>query len=506
MASTPQPTKPRRGLRDRRALRLLRNAPLAGSYTAAVALALLALCPFIVLTTAASLFQAVLVKDLGTTVFGAALAGGLANAAYAFGAVASADLIQRIPGRRLLVACEIGFVAGSLLAGLASGIVVFTVGRFVQGLATGMLLVAALPPLVTKHGSERLPSTAAYVNLGLFGMVTLGPVVGGIAGDLDAWRVVFLTTGALGVAGGMLGLLAFEHADAARPGMSFDWLAIPLAVGATVLPFFGVAWLSAGGFTSAAFFVPVAAGLAVLLLLVVGQYRKREPLMPVRPITNTLPVVGTGGAMVVGAAFTTLIELVEVYLLMVEHRGPLAVGGLVSTQVVGIVLAAWLFKRVLPTKWTPVLALAGLLSVAVSATLLLVALRRGSADAVVPIAGVLLGFGAGAGVAPGLFLAGFSVPSSKIGPTFALVELLRSEAAFLIGPVLVALAASVGLASGIRLALAITLAFVVISGLGLVGVYLLGGARPHEPDLEGWLAGEETAYHSPRMLESVRDI
>lgn len=62
--------------------------------------------------------------------------------------------------------------------------------------------------------------------------------------------------------------------------------------------------------------------------------------MPVRPITNTLPVVGVAGAMVVGAAFTTLVELVELHLLMVEHHGPLVVGVLVSSQVVGIAVAA----------------------------------------------------------------------------------------------------------------------------------------------------------------------
>lgn len=158
----------------------------------------------------------------------------------------------------------------------------------------------------------------------------------------------------------------------------------------------------------------------------------------------------------------------------------------------------------LPKKGTPVVALSGLVSVAISAILLLVALRPGSTGTVVPIAGVLLGYGAGAGVAPGLFLAGFSVPSSKSGPTFALVELLRSEAAFLLGPVLVALAISVGLPGGIRLAIAITLGFVVVRGLTLVGVYLLGGARPHDPDLEGWLTGDDTAYHSPRVFDRVR--
>ncbi|WP_326609305.1 hypothetical protein OG949_03115 [Streptomyces scopuliridis] len=50
-----------------------------------------------------------------------------------------------------------------------------------------------------------------------------------------------------------------------------------------------------------------------------------------------------------------------------------------------------------------------------------------NASAVVPVAALFLGFGAGAGVTPGLFLAGFSVPSAQIGPTFALVELLRPK-------------------------------------------------------------------------------
>lgn len=79
-------------------------------------------------------------------------------------------------------------------------------------------------------------------------------------------------------------------------------------------------------FAAAPFLVPVAVGLAILLILVVGQYRKPEPLMPIRPITNTLPVVGVAGAMIVGAAFTTLGELIEAHLLTVEHHGPLAVG------------------------------------------------------------------------------------------------------------------------------------------------------------------------------------
>ena len=68
------------------------RTPLAGNYPAAVAMALVALCPFIVLSTA-SLLITQLSVDLHTSVFGTQLAEGLSDAGYAFGAVAAADLI-----------------------------------------------------------------------------------------------------------------------------------------------------------------------------------------------------------------------------------------------------------------------------------------------------------------------------------------------------------------------------------------------------------------------------
>lgn len=155
------------------------------------------------------------------------------------------------------------------------------------------------------------------------------------------------------------------------------------------------------------------------------------------------------------------------------------------------------------TRWTPYLALCGTAGVAVGAAILLAA-STSSASVTVPVAAFFLGFGAGAGVTPGLFLAGFSVPAAQIGPTFALVELLRSEAAFLIGPVLLHLALIQGLADGFHLAVGITLGITVVGALSLVALYLAGGARPEAPDLVSWHAGTSTAYHSPALLAAVR--
>jgi len=482
----------------------LARAPLAGRYAPAVALALLALCPFIVLTTAASLVEPQIVADLGTSRFGVQLSAGLANALYAFGAVAAADLTKRLSTRWVFLACELLFVAGSLLAGLAGSIVAFTIGRTLQGLATGMLLVAALPPLVTEHGAEKIPSTAAFVNLGLFGMVTLGPMVGGLAAASHGWRVMFVVVALLAVLGLVFGLLAFRYQGPLQPGVGFDWLASPFALAATVLPFVGVSFLTIHSFSSPVFIAGVASGLAALVFLVVAQKRKQRALMPVDPISHTLPLSGIVVAMAVGAGFTGMLELTELYLLGVAHHTPITVGVLVLSQVGGLVVAALGFKRVLTTRWMPAFAFTGVLSVAAGGALLLL-LTRSDASVLVPIAAVLLGYGAGSGVAPGLFMAGLSVPASQLGPTFALVELLRSEAAFLIVPVLAHVTMlSSSLATGFQISVAILLAVVVLGGAFALAVLLLGGRRPHRPDLQPWLDGDHPAYDSPPLGARLR--
>jgi MFS family permease len=198
------------------------RVPLRGSYPAAVSLALLALCPFLVVSAASALFHDVLIRELPASAFGLALASGLAEAGYAFGAVIAADVVQRLSTRRVFLVCELLFVAGSLLTLFAPGIVAFAIGRVVQGIVTGMLLVAALPPLVTNHGADKLPLTAAFISLGLFGVTTLGPLAGGIVGSTQTWRPLFAIVAALAAAGFVAGVLAFEPTAPRAPGMGFD--------------------------------------------------------------------------------------------------------------------------------------------------------------------------------------------------------------------------------------------------------------------------------------------
>jgi MFS family permease len=151
-----------------------------------------------------------------------------------------------------------------------------------------------------------------------------------------------------------------------------------------------------------------------------------------------------------------------------------------------------------------VLALGGLGATALGGVQLL-GLGLHNAPTMVAVAGLLLGFGAGAGVAPGLFMAGLSVPSGRLGPIFALVELLRSEAAFLVAPVAAEFVVLFRFPTdGIRAASLILVLLCTLSGALILGVLLLGGARPHAPDIETWIKGEQPAYQSPRLAAAIR--
>jgi hypothetical protein len=89
---------------------------------------------------------------------------------------------------------------------------------------------------------------------------------------------------------------------------------------------------------------------------------------------------------------------------------------------------------------------------------------------------------------------------------FAIVELLRAVAAFMIAPVFAHFATTVGgsTIAGTGIVLWIGLGLAVAGGGIAVLLYVLGGARPQTPDLERFLAGEAPAWYSPPLLQAAR--
>lgn len=479
--------------------------PFKGNYVATLIIAILAIAPFILVTTGQSMFSEDLAK-IGVTKTAAQIVSGLAVAAYAFGAFLGGDLIQRFSQHALYWLCESLFIVGSLVAAFAQSAPMFGFGVVLLGFATGLLLVIALPPLVTTFGAEKMPITAAFVNIGFFGAVTLGPLVGGAVAYGHAWRWFYAGLALIGFIALTLSLFTLAPTQPKRPDQPFDTVAVILAFGATMLAFWGASELTGHSFASPVFIVPLTLGVLAFIALLLTQYHKKEPLAPIKPMWNTVPICGVLVAMFGGASLVTLMELLEQFELRVLHTAPLATGMYFWPEVLGTLLATLVLGMVVRTRLLLLLPLAGML-VLIAAGALMWFLTPSSSPAFVLAATGLLGLGAGSTVAPGLWVAAFSLPSQLVGRTFALVELVRSEADFIIAPVLVAVAVAIAggtevNATGIHVAIGIATMIAIVATFAVTIIYVSGGVGLPTPDLKAWLEKPDEkrpAIPSPEM-------
>ena len=173
-------------------------------------------------------------------------------------------------------------------------------------------------------------------------------------------------------------------------------------------------------------------------------------------------------------------------------------------EVAGAVITAIVLGAVMRTRGIHYLPLAGMVSLAAGIAVFRISVP--SSQALTLVGSGLTGIGLGATVAPALFVAGFSLPAANLQRVFAIVELMRAVAAFMIAPIFAHFAATVGgnLDAGTGDALWIGLGIAVGGALLGVGIYALGGARPQAPDIDRFLSGPAPAWYSPPLLARVR--
>jgi MFS family permease len=472
-----------------------RKGPLADSYWAAVALVILALTPFLVLTSAVSSLNELIGGSLHLGESTLEMTSGMSNAAYCFGTVLSIQLIARLRPRRILLALIVTFVIASVAVAWSPAAWLFVGGRILQGLTTSMMLIAAVPPLVIGWPARREPPTAATMNLAIFGAVALGPVVGGVAAGLETWRTLFWIVAAVGAAALLMVILTFEDAEAQDPDAPIDVISLLLAGFGTAAAFFGAAQLTGHAFGAPIVLIPMLAGVGLIVVLMAHQYFVADPLMPVEKLANTIPVAAILTAMCAAAVSVGLIDLAQ-SALELQKVGPTHAGMLFWPEFGGAVAMAIVFGSIFFTRWVAALALGGM-AVLTGAAAILSGVATGS-GALVAIGSGAVGIGVGASVAPALFTAGFTLPSRQLPRVFALIELLRGVAAFLAAPLLLHMSETVGAdpASGIESAVWVCFGIAVLGGLVALAIWIAGRARLQRPDVEPWLKGEKPAIES----------
>jgi MFS family permease len=479
------------------------QGPLAGRYSAVATMVMFALIPYLALSAALGPLTPIISKQLHMSAQTFSLGTGLANAAYALGTVLAVQFAQHYPQRRMLVGYAVLLVIGSVLTAAATNAGMFITGHIIQGLCTSLLLIAAVPPLAISFPANKLRDTAVIMNMCIFGAVALGPLIGGIQAESNAWRPLFWIIVGIATVALILVVLTFEDAPAANPDSPRDLPAIGLAAVGCVAAFFGASELTSHALLNVVTIVPLLVGLALLITLVVYQCRAKRPLLTIKTmVTSSIPVAGIVVALFAAAASVSATALTVGVL---EARySPLHIGLLYLPEVAGAVLSAIALGVVVRKRAMHYLPLVGMIVLAAGIVVFRISVP--SSQAMTLLGSGLTGIGLGATVAPALFVAGFSLPAANLQRVFAIVELFRATAAFMVAPIFIHFAEATGggLDKGTAIALWVGLGLALGGALIGVVIYMLSGARPQAPDLDRFLAGIDPAWESPALFAKLR--
>jgi len=253
------------------------------------------------------------------------------------GMVAAGELADRIGGRLPLLVGVAAFLAGLLTAGLAPVMAVFLLGRALQGVGVGLLIVVTYV-LVGDEYPERLrPTVFGAISAAWVIPSLVGPVVAGALASGPGWRWVFLGLVPL-VAAAVVSLVPTlrrmrRPADPAlpQPGRRVAAVATALGVAAVQWALQGLSWPRAP--VLAAGLVLVGLGLRALLPRGTAALRRGVPA-----------VVGFRGLL--AGAFMSVESLVPLTLTLVHGYSPTEAGAPLTFGALGWAAASfWQGRR-----------------------------------------------------------------------------------------------------------------------------------------------------------------
>lgn len=274
-------------------------------------------------------------------------------------------------GRKVVLQCAIGvFLVGGLLCGVAGSMTMLILGRFVQGLGGGALIVVSmavvadvLPPRERGRAQGALSS--------VFGFSTVvGPLIGGFLVQTVSWHWIFFVNFPIGVAAFIiLSRTLPSRSDTNPHKMDYVGSALLMILLATVVLIANLA-----GTVFAWSSLPVLILLVLTPMALVGfisaERWASEPVMPLDLFRIRNFQAANSVNFMVGICMFGTISFMPMFLQVVKHVDPIRSGlylvammvGLIGTSfVAGRVISATGRYKFMPTASTALLTVAMLL-------------------------------------------------------------------------------------------------------------------------------------------------
>lgn len=200
---------------------------------------------------------------------------------------ASAWLVERFGGKRVLLTALGGFLGSSLLCGAATGLGQLVAYRAAQGVSAGVLFPASTALLFGTFSSAEQIRMSRYMIIPQQIAPAAAPVLGGLMVDHLSWRWVFYVNLPVGLPAVLFGALFLAGGRGRRPG-PFDRPGLLLSAGALGSGMFGLCEGPNRGWSSPAVVSSLVLGAVLLAATVAVELRRAHPLLRLRLFSDRL--------------------------------------------------------------------------------------------------------------------------------------------------------------------------------------------------------------------------
>ena len=250
--------------------------------------------------------------------------------------------------KRIFIIGLLGFAGASALGGIATSQELLFAARALQGVFGALLAPAALAIISVTF---TVPSERAKA-FGVFGAISgggaaIGLIVGGVLTEYFSWRWCLGVNTPIAILAAFLAA-KYVHESKADGDHTYD---IPGVVTATAGLFaltYGFNEAARAGWTNSITLTFFATAFVLLIAFVVIESKVKNPLMPLRVLTERNRGGSYLGSLIVGAGLFSMFLFLGLYLQVILGYTPLRSGFAFIPFSIGIIIFAGVASQLLP--------------------------------------------------------------------------------------------------------------------------------------------------------------